>query len=160
MTWPVAKPGYWVDGNNPQEVRVCTETLGACPGAMAFGVGSPDWMEIGDIGNSISNGGVPEEACWIGPPFWGKADMPVTNQSGDDHILHFDCGSPDYPDAPCVDDSKNILRDDCFMTTKYIERGNAGNSLYNLQQDLTVKDTGSVDLIVRCRDKVGSRCCP
>lgn len=157
MTWPVAKPGYWVSGNDPSEVRKCS-TLGACPGSLLFGVGSQDWRMYGDIGTT-AHAGVPREACLIEAPFNKGHPM---NLSDDTHVMRFDCESKDSPEAPCVDTDITLSRQgvlkDCFTTIDYITRGElrGGNRvLYNLQQDLIPSPNSS-----RCRDAVGSRCCP
>jgi hypothetical protein len=166
MTWPVAKPGYWVDGNDPSQVRACKESLGSCPGSMLYGVGSAAWMRRGDVGIAVKGAiGVPDEACLIE---YGSAKPPLgcpivrchegdeTNKTLDEHTFHFDCSSSDGPDAPCVDADQHIPRDDCFNSIKHIKRGEF-DTLYQLRQDKTIQRDG---VQIRCLDKVGSRCCP
>jgi hypothetical protein len=98
MTWPVAKPGYWVDGNDPSQVRACKESLGSCPGSMLYGVGSAAWMRRGDVGIAVKGAiGVPDEACLIE---YGSAKPPLgcpivrchegdeTNKTLDEHTFH------------------------------------------------------------------------
>lgn len=160
MTWPVAKPGYWVSGNDPSEVRKC-QTLGACPGSMLYGVGSENWQKYGDIGTVDHPKGFPQDACLIETPDDPDKHNAFMNRSDDAHLLRFSCDSPDTPNAACVDTQKILKRTPlaaCFTTTQYIKRGvNEGgvHVLYELEQSLTITANAS-----RCRDAVGSRCCP
>ena len=170
MTWPVAKPGYWcaqfhaiymrqrsmvhypdhnpwlrlrrVDAYKPTVVKVCP-SLGACPGGMQFGVGTDEWRRLGDTGDG-REAGVPMQSCWGIPNEdnrWLK----------DNHTLRFsDCGAVG---GACIDKNKMLSSNGCFTDTTFITRGK-GTGVYNLKQGLL---NGTVH---RCRDEVGSRCCP
>lgn len=137
-----------MNGFSPSDVRKCT-TLGACPGGLQYGVGTADWLKVGNDGQKgikpsaghwglkgamkhyTMGQGVPTQACWGNfTPHFAKRD-----------------GGP-------IDTTKNIERDECFMTTKFIQRTGNHNLQYELKQGVF---NGTLH---RCLDQVGSRCCP
>jgi hypothetical protein len=138
-------------------VRKC-QTLGACPGSMLYGVGSQNWLKYGDIGTLDFPHKYAHEACLIEKPDEPDKHEPFMNVTDDVHLLRFSCDSPDTPSEACVDTHKDLKRSQsfsvCFTSTRFIKRG-LDDVLYELRQDLTVSANAT-----RCRDAVGSRCCP
>jgi hypothetical protein len=130
MTWPVARPGFWVSPYDPTRAVKCTN-LGACPGGKQFGVGSPRWQKCGSKDGVKCAKGVPTESCLVDGNYY----------------------TPDFCDK--VDCDKRIVRNDCFWTTKYIQRGEDDLN-YRLQAGGADENGTKLD----CFDQVGSRCCP
>ena len=137
MTWPVAKPGYWVDHYDPTRIEQC-KLLGACPGGMGYGVGTDEWRRDGST--------VPEQACW------GNQTLRFTACSGD--RCTEECTNNG---GGCADFFAPINPNACFTSTVYISRlhGQSQGGLYDLKQGI-VNEQG----MIRCRDQVGNRCCP